>query len=231
MQALIKSVVEELSYFHPWPDAEGTVAIPYVWDPGEVPLCLVLGPNGGGKSFFRRLITLVAREDWKGVECIHLSMEARAGSLMYGPARSLVYGDEGRSSTGELSGNVVLTGIRTCQKRSRSHLIYWDEPDVGMGEDEAAGTGQVLREFMSNLPEHTRCVFITSHSRALVRELASLRPHFLYLGEDPHKAPQNLAEWLSKPIHPVHPETLRTAALDRFRAIQAILNSEGRGRK
>jgi len=224
MHALLKSTLDGLMYFHPWPEEDGVTAIPYVWDAGEVPLCLVLGPNGGGKSFFRRLIRLVAREEWKDTECIHLSMESRTGTNSYGPMQVLIYGNEGVHSTGELSANVVRTGIHTCQGRSKEHFIYWDEPGIGMGENEAAGTGQMLREFISNLPEMTRAVFITSHSRAMLHELVSLRPHYLHLGVNAEDAPQSLTEWLERPVVPVLPDDLRDASRERFKTIQSILN-------
>lgn len=85
MKRLIESVLG-LDYFRPWPDDGGVVAIPFVWHEGKAPLCLVLGPNGGGKSVFRRLVRETARRKWKGVECMRLSMEGRSGcDMMYEP--------------------------------------------------------------------------------------------------------------------------------------------------
>jgi len=136
----------------------------------------------------------------------------------------MIYGNEGCNSTGQLSSNVVLTGIRTCHSRSIPHLIYWDEPDLGMGEEEASGTGIVLQEFLSEKPKHTQGVFITSHSRALVRELLPLAPHYIHLGIPAPEAPQSLQEWLDRPITPIHPDTLHKSAVERSRNIQSILN-------
>jgi hypothetical protein len=225
MRDILTRVLEELSYFHPWPGDDGTIAIPYVWQPGESRCCVVLGPNGGGKSFFRRLIQAASKDLWGGVECIHLSMEARAGSMMYGPMRAMVYGDEGRCSTGELSGHVVTTGIKTCRGRTQEHFIYWDEPDIGMGENEAAGCGLALADFVTDLPELTRCVFVTSHSRHLLRQLEPLRPHYVHLGETHETAPQSLPEWLDRPVTPVRPEAVSEASRARYKAILAILKS------
>lgn len=231
MQALIESMLHELSYFHPWPNDQDTVAIPYRWQPGKLPLCLVLGPNGSGKSFFRRLLLETVHYKWEGVESIHLSMEARSGcdTALYGPMRVMIYGNEATSSTGELSSHIIQTGIRTCQGRKKEHLIYWDEPDIGMGDSEAAGAGILLYEFMEALPEKTRAVFITTHSRALVCRLAPLCPHYLHLGVEANKAPQSLSEWLNQPIIPISPTELKEVSRARFKAIQAILNSRGKG--
>ena len=230
MRDIIEAVLNESNYFHPWPDSNGTTAIPFVWDKGEAPLCLVLGPNGGGKSFFRRLVRLVAHDDWKGVECIHLSMESRAGSSMYGPMRVLVYGDESRCSTGELSSHVIRTGISTCESRGGDHFIYWDEPDIGMGEGESAGAGQEIRAFVENLPSSTRCVYVTSHSRALVRELLPLKPHYVHLGVPADEAPPTLQAWLDRVVVPVSSLELKERASTRYQAILAIINAIKRER-
>jgi hypothetical protein len=197
-------------------------AIPWHWVPGTAPIVLVLGPNGGGKSFFRRLVRVGLREWFDDMECIHLSMEARTDRYP-GAMRSLIYGDEARHSTGELSGSVVQAGIKTCASRNASHVIYWDEPDLGMGEAEAMGAGVVLQKFGEDLPEHTQGVFLTSHSRGLIRMLQPLDPHYVHLGEA--EPPSTLAAWLERPIAPRTPDEVKQVSRERYRKIAHILRN------
>jgi len=216
---IVKDLLENWDYFQ-----GKTPAIPALWVKGRVPLFLVLGENASGKSFFRRLVLLSADRNTSIEEVIHISMEGRSGGFMYGPARAMVYGDENTRSTGECAARTVTTAIRTCADRSHPHLMYWDEPDVGMSEGAAAGAGAVIAEFAADLPKDTKGVFITTHSRVLVEQLMAVRPHYIHLGVAPDQAPQTLEEWLKRPIVPVAPEALCDASHKRFLAIQKILD-------
>jgi hypothetical protein len=178
----------------------------------------VLGDNAGGKSFFRRIISQMCRE--AEVEAIGLSMEGRK----FGGAMSaFVYGDESWESTGQCSSRTVLTGINTCRNRTKPHVIYWDEPDLGLSDSWAAGAGVVIREFAEKPGEHTRAIFVVTHSRALVDQLVAIEPHYLHLGGD---APDTLSDWLTRPVVPRDLATLSDAAHKRFKAIQRILNKK-----
>jgi|GEM_PF-5724138 len=203
-------------------------AIPALWVKGSSPLFLVLGENASGKSFFRRCVQASAKSHTSIKEVIHLSMEARAGMNMMGAMKGFVYGDEGFRSTGENSGMTVRTAISTCRARTHSHLLYWDEPDIGMGEAAAAGAGTVVAEFVADLPEQTRGVFVTTHSRPMVRQLLSVKPHYLHLGVPPAEAPQSLGAWLEREIVPMSLDELAEESNRRFRAIQAILDERRR---
>lgn len=204
--------------------------IPALWVKGKVPLFLVLGENAGGKSFFRRLVQISADQHTSIKEVIHISMEGRAGPNFMGALKAFVYGDENSRSTGECSAHTVTTAIRTCEGRDHSHLLYWDEPDVGMSEGAAAGAGIVIAEFAADLPKHTKGVFITTHSRAMIEQLLPVQPHYIHLGVDPKKAPQTLEEWLERPVVPISPEELCDASHKRFRAIQKLLDEKRKKR-
>lgn len=198
-------------------------AIPYVRVDTKSRLVVVTGDNAGGKSFFRRLVRLVAKE--KSVECIHLSMEARAGnSMMYGPARAMVYGDEAWQSTGTISTSTILTGIRTCEGRTSDHVIFWDEPDLGLSDAWAAGAGQKLAAFAQRAGEHTRGILIVTHRKALVQELLPANPGYIHLGAPPGEAPPTLKAWLDAPVVPKDPDLLGQLSHARFKKIQAILD-------
>jgi hypothetical protein len=191
-------------------------AIPYIWLPGRTPLVMVVGENAGGKSFFRRIVQEASRK--KNVECMALSMEGRHG---YGAWKAFVYGDESWEATGAISASTVEVGIRTCQDRDSPHIIFWDEPDLGLSEGWAAGVGQAICEFMASPPKHTVGAFVVTHSKALAREVLPVRPNYLYLGST--KGPPTLKDWVDhrqppRPIAELNKESHR-----RFKAIQKIL--------
>lgn len=202
--------------------------IPHLWVKGSSPLFLVLGENASGKSFFRRCVQASANKHTSIREVIHLSMEGRAGANFIGAMKGFVYGDENFRSTGENSANTMRSAIRTCRAREHSHLLYWDEPDIGMSEGAAAGAGVVIAEFVADLPDHTRGVFITTHSRPMVRQLLVAKPHYIHLGVPPAQAPQSLEEWLEREVSPISPEELAEASHARFTAIQEILDGKRR---
>lgn len=217
---IVDHLLSKWTYF-----ADDDPVIPTLWVRGSCPLFLVLGENAAGKSFFRRCVHLATKKFTAIEEVIHLSMEARgSGSMMYGPVQAMVYGDEGHQSTGENSAQTIRGAIKTCQGREHAHLLYWDEPDVGMSESTAAGAGIAIADFVCELPVHTRGVFVTTHSRPLVAELRRVGPHYLHLGVPPEEAPQSVDEWLAREITPVSPDEVLEASRARFKAIQKILN-------
>lgn len=236
----------ELQIFHPLDDGEfeGQTPIPFIFTPGDqdAKVVLVLGPNAGGKSFFRRVVSIRTNEGSKRHrdeagpfpvgELIGLSMEKRVGGGGMGMMRSMIYGTEDWSSTGENSAHTVITSLKTLAGRRHQVIIYWDEPDIGMSPGAAAGAGIAIREFADSAPAHVGGLFLTSHSPALVAQVAKVgpTPHYLYLGDD--KGPQTIEEWVkqvSDPFPtPVSPEQLKKAARLRFKKIQYILDGKGK---
>jgi hypothetical protein len=209
----------DLDYFHP--NKAGKTAIPYLWVPGTTPLVVVLGENASGKSFFRRIVSLLCKE--VEVERITLSMEGRRSDYL-GALRAFVYGSEEWQSTGENSSNTVTTGISTCRSRETRHIIFWDEPDLGLSDSWAAGMGAAIRDFAENPGKHTVAAFVVTHNRYLVRELLSANPHYVHLGEPAKTAPATLAAWLEKPVKARPIEELAKESHRRFKAIQVILD-------
>lgn len=223
-----------LAYFHP--DEDGEIAVPALYTPGSSKLVLVLGENAGGKSFFRRLfrgMTHPGRRAHGGDpaiptgpypvrEFIGLSMELRTNTHGMG---SMIYGFEQHSSTGELSARNVQSGIQNAQKRSHPTIIWWDEPDIGASTGAAAGIGQELARFVASDPPLVQAICITSHSTALVQQLAHLDPHYLYLGDA--KGPATLEQWFEHQKNPkiISPDELVQISQERQRKIRKILKS------
>ena len=237
---VVRHVLDTLVYFHPSPELDGEVAIPAIYKPGTSKLVLVLGENAGGKSFFRRLMWFETHRGKKGgfgeseikrgpfpvYEFIGLSMQERTKGGFVG---SVIYGHEELHSTGECSSRTVSTGIRTASGRAHTSVIWWDEPDIGMSAGSAAGAGILIREFVQNDAPLVQGVFITSHSVPLIRQLADLDPHYIYLGDA--DGPKNLDEWFESQQNPrpVLPEELQEVSRKRFRAIAEIIRSRSSG--
>ena len=206
-----------LRYFH----AEGgePPVIPFHHTPGKVPLVAVVGPNAGGKSFFRRIVQQVCAHREPKIECMGISMQFRTEAN--NPFKAFVFGDETWQATGEISGHTVLTGINTCASRDNPHVIFWDEPDLGLSDGYSGGMGQTLARFAQNLPTHTVGAFVVTHSRALLRQLLPVEPHYVHLGSE--NPPESLQAWLDTEAPVLPQEDLKEASYARFRRIQKIL--------
>jgi hypothetical protein len=214
--ALVEHVLA-LSYFYP--NEDGVVPIPCRHIKGSGPLVLFLGDNASGKSFARRIVTAIARDS--AVECIHISMQARAADPgMMGGIRPFIYGTEEWQSTGENSVGTVLGGIRTCLGRETPHVMFWDEPDVGLSDSWAAGVGVAVGDFVRKATDHTKAVFVVTHSKPLVSQLAALDPHVVFFGEN---QPKGLEEWIAETVKPRDIATLGEASHKRFLLIERIL--------
>lgn len=206
----------DLRFFHP--EDGQPAAIPFHFAPGADPLVVVVGPNAGGKSFFRRVLMALCQD--QKTEAIHISMEGRR-RIGERPWLAMVYGDELRHSTGVNSINTVLTGVSTCRSREQPHVIIWDEPDLGMSEGAAASVGRVVAEFATAPPPALMASVVITHRKALVAELLAARPHYLHLGTA--EAPPSLEEWLAAPplVRPL--EAIRDEAHARFLRLCQIL--------
>jgi hypothetical protein len=223
------SLIQEaltLDYFKPHP-LDGVTPIPAFFEPGRGNLAVIVGENASGKSFMRRIVTQICRET--KVECIPISMEGRGGN--YGGMRGFIYGDETWESTGVNSAGTVQMGIKTCKDRTTPHVIFWDEPDLGLSENGAAGVGRAIADYMIRQNPMTLAAVVVTHSKPLVREMnrayADLDPHYLHLGCDSlEDTPKTLYEWLNSGEAVCRsPEDIEEAGARRFKLIQRILKS------
>lgn len=211
-------VILDLDYFHE--DGDEPPAIPFHRVDGEGKVVVIVGDNASGKSFCRRIVQAVCQK--AQVECIPISVEGRR-KVSYMPWLSMVYGDEEYEATGVNSTHTVLSGITTSKGRETPHIIFWDEPDLGLSEGWAAGVGQKFCAFAQDPPEHLRAAFIVSHSRALIREMLPAKPFYLHLGVSAEEAPQTIQDWVERPVSPRDPEKLPEMSRQRFKKIQRIL--------
>ena len=205
-----------LNYFQP--NTDGVLPIPVRYVPGTSKLVVAVGTNASGKSFFRRIIREVCHK--VKIECIHISMESRA-NICENPAMCFVYGSEEYQSTGENSTTTVLGAIRTSQAREKQHVIFWDEPDLGLSDDWSASMGAEIREFAIKAPELLLGAIVVTHNKALLRELLPVASHFLCFSDNPTTS---LAAWLEQPVHIRPLAELKEDSYKRFRLIQEIIN-------
>lgn len=181
---------------------------------------VVVGENASGKSFLRRLLVqnLVASQ----IPVMHLSQEGRADGGGYeGIKRLMLYGSETRHCTSQISTHVITTGIKTSRSHEQPHVLIWDEPEIGMGEEVKLGSAQWLaQELQSDWPEKLLGVVVMTHSREFVQALLGVsNAFFMELGED-----RTAEEWLARTIVPVFPEELEKRALAKSRQIMAARN-------
>ncbi len=152
--------------------------MPHAREPGDSKLVVATGENATGKSFFRRVISAALKKS--GVEPMPVSMELRAGG---GIVSAFIFGDEGRQATGEVTANSVLGGFTTSAGRKNRHAIIWDEPDVGLSDDYAAGAGLEIRDFVEKSGEPLFLCVVSSHRKVLLEQLLPLKPHHVRFGD------------------------------------------------
>lgn len=63
--------------------------------------------------------------------------------------------------------------------------------------------------------------FLITHSTAMIKQLADLDPHYIYLGENP---PETLKEWLERPVVPADLNEVMKDGRERFTKIQRLLD-------
>jgi hypothetical protein len=177
-----------------------------------------VGGNASGKSFFRKIIQCVCQE--AEVEVISISMQRRINHDG-NPGLAFVYGDEEWCSTGENSAKTVLGAIRTSQVRTNRHVIFWDEPDIGLSDEWSASVGLTIREFIENATDSLVTAIVVTHNKSLLRPLRKVKPHFMCFGDNPSA---NLKEWLIRPLIVRPLSELKDESVRRFKLIQKILN-------
>jgi hypothetical protein len=209
-----------LDYFHP--NDDDVVPIPVTFNEKQGKIILAVGDNASGKSFFRRIVQAVCHK--AGVECIHLSMQGRSNGDIGGAfQRIVVYGTETDESTGRNSVNTILGAIRTSQSRENKHVLFFDEPDIGLSDTWAASIGVELLKFSEQPNDNLVAVFIVTHSRELVWSLLPGQPHSLCFNEKP----TTLGEWVQSSSR-VRPLTdLAEISQRRYKLITGVMKKNG----
>jgi hypothetical protein len=176
---------------------------------------VVTGSNATGKSLVRRVICGNLKR--LGIEAIHLSQQGRAQG---GIARCFIYGSEDDESTGFISAKTFQGAFRTMRGREQAHVVIWDEPEIGMGEELQLGTADWLyNELARDWPKHLCGVVVLTHSRIFASKVMGF-PDSKWLNMNGYGT---LEEWLSRKIVPVGPEELIELGLKKWGRISKIL--------
>lgn len=223
LREMVDQLVEDGEYFGP----DG--ACPTRFEEGANPrVLLITGGNASGKSFACRYLNSIA--DGEKVEFMRVGMGMRTGSGIPGMQKAMMFGDEGVNSTGIVSGNVIRTGISTCEGRGHAHVLCLDEPDIGMAEETQDAAGQVLARFAQAMPEKTLGLVVVTHSRQIAGRLLALDPIRLRCGDADLRTTE---EWVSQgplAMSIEDYEAQRERAHERRRAIQSVINSRKESR-
>ncbi len=190
----------------------------------DAPILVVTGPNAAGKSLFRKYVQMLIKNDYDEInECIHLSQQGRATA---GFQRAFIYGSEDDESTGAISCHTFETAISTSLGREKGHILIWDEPEIGMGEELQMGAARWLRNKLEeNWPTHLQGVILMSHSRLFIKEIMQFpEAKFMHIGGDD----MTLEQWLNREILPQCPEETVKLGYSRRSKIYKILSKKSK---
>lgn len=195
-------------------------------DPRLSNLVVVLGDNASGKSLVRR--ELEALCDKQEVKFFDLSMEHRSKDPW---ERSDAYGDEEVMSTGMISASSVCRTLSSSKTLKQQHVVFMDEPDVGLSDEVAAGLGQEILQFAQQ--EHRRqaskltALVVVTHRQALLSQWQEAKPVAVFVGDNDTK-PKSLTDWLNRKIVPRSPRSVIQEGVNRFSAVSDYLSSRAK---
>lgn len=153
-------------------------ACPVAIEAGNPRFVVVTGENAGGKSF---LVRYLSQSQPREVEVIPISIRLRTSP---GMQRGMVFGDETRSSTGQVSARVVQTALKTIRERGTPTLLVLDEPDLGLGVGYQVAMGEMITAFARDLPTSTVGVAVVTHCRGMVSRMLVASPTLVRVGDD-----------------------------------------------
>jgi hypothetical protein len=134
----------------------------------------------------------------------------------------MIYGSERDESTGAISCNTFIGGMRTMRGRDEPHIVIWDEPELGMGEELQMGTANWLCDQLADWPEHTQGIVLLTHSRYFVERVMKF-PGAKWLSMDGYKTHE---EWLDRKLEPIGPEEVRAIGRKRQSRVEKILKEK-----
>lgn len=188
--------------------------IEYFYQEGECRFCLITGQNASGKSLVRKILHQMYSEE--KIEFINISMENRAGS---GLEHLLIYGSEEGDSSGFNSVKTFRKLVQTSKGREGRHVIFLDEPDLGLSDEYASGMGVKIVEFVKNLGENCLGIYLVTHNRFLVEQILCLSSHYLRIGDR-----MSLVEWLGRKVEVLDLDELEKRGKETWHKIQEVIN-------
>jgi hypothetical protein len=180
-------------------------------------LCVVTGPNTSGKSLLRKLLAEYHYD--QKMELMSASQSERCGKNLYGLQKAMIYGSEKDDSTGFNSIKLVRKMIQTASGREKPFSFILDEPEIGCSEELQAAIGLFIAnsDYLNN--KNLKGSFIITHSRLLVKNLMSLNPTHICLGENPY----SLSDWINRTIEPVNLDDVINNGSNKWSKVQTLL--------
>lgn len=156
---------ESVHISHPDSPFSGTLA------EGDPRLLVIVGENASGKSLAFRIIARLAEEH--GVDPITISIRERVGSGnggMENMRKRMIFGDEGRRSTGATSAAVVERAFDNLDHPMR-RMLGLDEPELGLSDGYAEALGEYVGRRSIDQGPKSCGVMVVTHSRRFCRGL------------------------------------------------------------
>lgn len=110
---------------------------------GSERIAIIYGANASGKSYIARLIEESLRSE---IPVRNVCMKNRASGSI---ESTLVFGREGKKSTGEASVAVMCKALESAKSDKGESLVILDEPNLGLSKRFSKALGQYLSTFVN----------------------------------------------------------------------------------
>lgn len=182
-------------------------------DTGKV--TVLTGGNGSGKSFIRKQMQLICKED--SIPCWTVSMDQRAGFDSNGTGMMVFSRDCEWLPT---SVN-TLDRMRDFGTRTRGTFGILDEIELGMSEESQYGVALYINRQLEEFRKNNKGLLIITHSRYIAR----------YVDADEFINIEGMTkqEWLDREIVPTDFDSLDRDSSELFNALQDRMESGRRG--
>lgn len=183
-------------------------------------LIVITGDNASGKSVLRRFLKSGCEKMAK-FKVLEFSQEQRI--IVDPDVYFTLNGDEQNASTGFLSVNSVVNGFFQSLREQKPHVLIYDEPEIGMGEELALGTAIEMRDFYTHQwPANLQGVIVTTHNRHFVSELMKVPEAFFYNVSGKYA---NHEDWLNRPIVPARTIDVQRQGDEMFKRLLPIIGN------
>ena len=173
---------------------------------------ILTGGNGGGKSFIRKQIQLICKNE--SIPCWTVSMDQRAGFDSNGTGMMVF------SRDCEWLPSSINTFDQMKDFGTKTHDTYGvlDEIEIGMSEESQYGVALYINKQLEEFCKSNKGLLIITHSRYIVKHVKA--DEFINLEG------MTKQEWLDREIVPTDFDSLDRDSNDLFRALQDKMNAK-----
>ena len=207
------------------------IPLPLFYKPTESKLVCVLGENGSGKSFFKRITKIVCdaiRSDFVEVspeEKCKNDKEEPKPFYHYNYIKKVNYGKETCYPTSFNTVNSVISALDICKDKYVENYVFLDNPELGLTDNYACTMGMHIAKFIEKIPKNTKMVLVSTNSKVLITELEYLNPHFIYFGEN-NDHPKSIEEWLNEMIKPISFSNLIIRTETKLNRLKSLIDKK-----